>query len=118
MKEQGFPATLRVRKRRDFQRAYEEGYKVVKPEFALFARPNRLEHSRLGVTASRRIGKAVRRNRARRLVREAYRTHREQMPRGFDYVVVVRSSLLERRPQELGPLLVKAAAEAATGAAA
>jgi len=118
LKEQGFPATLRVRKRRDFQRAYDEGYKVVTPEFALFARPNRLEHSRLGVTASRRLGKAVVRNRAKRLVREAYRTHRERMPGGFDFVVIVRRALLERRPQELGPLLARAADEAATGAAA
>lgn len=118
MRDQGFPATLRVRKRRDFQRVYDEGYKVVTPEFALFAHSNHLEHSRLGVTASRRIGKAVRRNRARRLVREAFRIHRAQMPPGFDYVVVVRSPLLERSPQELGPLLVKAAGEAATGAAA
>lgn len=78
------------------------------PEFALFARANGLPHSRLGITTSRRLGKAHRRNRARRLVREAYRTHREQLPRGFDLVFVVRAPLFRRSAAELGPILVQA----------
>lgn len=82
------------------------------PEFALFARPNGLPHSRLGITTTRRLGKAVTRNRARRLVREAYRTHRRDIPTGLDLVFVVRSPLLERKPAELGPILVRAAQEA------
>ena len=82
------------------------------PEFALFARPNELAHSRLGITTTRRLGKAVIRNRARRLVREAYRTHREQIPLGLDLVFVVRPPLLERKPAELGPILVGAAHDA------
>lgn len=78
-------------------------------EFALFARPNGQPHSRLGITTTRRLGKAVIRNRARRIVREAYRTHRDQMPKGLDLVIVVRPPLLGCKPQELGPILVKAA---------
>ncbi len=112
MKPQGLPPDQRVRKRRDFEKAYEEGKKIVTHEFALFARPNGKPHSRLGITTTRRLGKAVTRNRARRLVREAYRTHREEMPTGFDFVFVVRPRLLERKSRELGPLLVKAAAKA------
>lgn len=112
LKPQGLPPEHRVRKRRDFERAYEEGKKVVTPEFALFARPNGLPHSRLGITTTRRLGKAVTRNRARRLVREAYRTHRQDIPMGFDLVFVVRSPLLERKPAALGPILVRAAHEA------
>ncbi len=112
MKPEGLPPEHRVRKRRDFERAYEEGKKVVTPEFALFARRNGLSHSRLGITTTRRLGKAVTRNRARRLVREAYRTHRRDIPTGLDLVFVVRSPLLERKPAELGPILVRAAQEA------
>lgn len=108
LKPQGLPPEHRVRKRRDFERAYAEGDKVVMPEFALFARVNGMDHSRLGITTTRRLGNAVIRNRARRLVREAYRTHREQLPVGLDLVFVVRAPLLERAPAELGPILVRA----------
>jgi ribonuclease P protein component len=112
-KPQGLPREHRVRGRRDFEKAYEEGKKVVTPEFALFARPNGEPYSRLGVTTTRRLGKAVVRNRARRLVREAFRTHREQIPTGLDLVVVVRPPLLQRAAVELGPILARAAATAA-----
>ena len=78
-------------------------------EFALFGRPNGLRHSRLGVTTTRKLGKAVTRNRARRLVREAYRTHRPELPKGLDLVFVVRAPLLLRKPAELGPIMVNAA---------
>jgi len=108
LKPQGLPPDHRVRKRRDFERAYEEGKKVVMPEFALFARVNGLPHSRLGITTSRKLGNAIRRNRARRLVREAYRTHRELLPKGFDLVFVVRAPLLRRSAADLGPLMVAA----------
>jgi ribonuclease P protein component len=113
LKPQGLPPEHRVRKRRDFERAYEEGKKVVMPEFALFGRRNGLAHSRLGITTTRKLGGAVKRNRARRLVREAYRTHREQMPTGFDLVFVVRAPLLERKSTELGEVLVQAAQQLA-----
>ena len=112
MRTRGFPPAYRVRKRRDFERAYEEGCKVVRPEFALFARPNGMTQSRLGITTTRRLGNAVIRNRARRLVREAYRTQRDGMPQGLDLVVVVRKPLLRRGAAELGTLLQDAAAEA------
>ena len=109
MKPQGLPADHRVRKRRDFERAYEEGKKVVTSEFALFMLPNGSSTSRLGITTTRRLGKAVTRNRARRLVREAYRTHRQEVPGGYDLVVVVRSPLLKRNARELGAILIDAA---------
>ena len=86
------------------------------PEFAIFARPNGMTQSRLGVTATRRLGKAVVRNRARRLVREAYRTHRDEFPAGFDLVVVAHAPLLDKSAEEMAPLLVRAAGEAASQA--
>ena len=108
LKPQGLPPEHRVRKRRDFEKAYAEGDKVVMPEFALFARVNGMDHSRLGITTTRKLGNAVTRNRARRLVREAYRTHRQQLPVGLDLVFVVRAPLLQRVPGELGRILVRA----------
>ncbi len=79
------------------------------PEFALFMLPNGTPTSRLGITTTRRLGKAVTRNRARRLVREAYRTRQQDVPGGYDLVVVVRAPLLKRNPRELGTILIDAA---------
>ena len=110
MKPQGLPPRFRVRKRGDFERAYAEGKKVVTPEFALFGRTNGLDHSRLGVTTTKKLGNAVVRNRARRLVREAYRTRRQDLPDGWDLVVVVRAPLLRRNATRIGDVLVDAAA--------
>jgi len=48
---------------------------------------------RLGITASRKVGNAVQRNRAKRLLREAFRCVRSQLPRGLDLVVIVRQGI-------------------------
>lgn len=82
---------------------------MVMPEFALFGRPNGLPHSRLGITTTRKLGGAVKRNRARRLVREAFRTRRDELPTGYDLVFVVRAPLLRRSSAELAPIMIRAA---------
>ena len=57
----------------------------------LYARKNRTEQNRVGVTVSKKLGKAVVRNRIRRRLREVYRLHEEQFAPGWDIVVVARS---------------------------
>ena len=57
----------------------------------LYARPNRLGINRVGVTVSKKLGKAHIRNRVRRRLREAYRLNEEQFSTGWDIVVVARS---------------------------
>ena len=52
---------------------------------------------RLGITASRKIGNAVQRSRARRLIREAFRAVFAQLPAGIDVVVIVRRPLGQRK---------------------
>jgi len=54
-------------------------------------KPNKEEHSRLGITVSRRYGGAVERNRFKRLVREAFRLSRLEIPQGIDINVKPRS---------------------------
>jgi len=55
-----------------------------------FARPNNLPHPRLGISISRSVGTAPRRNRIKRLLREAFRLHQHDWPKGYDLVLVVR----------------------------
>ena len=57
----------------------------------LYARKNRTEQNRVGVTVSKKLGKAVVRNRVRRRLREVYRLHEEQFAPGWDIVIVARS---------------------------
>ena len=57
----------------------------------LYARKNRSAQNRVGVTVSKKLGKAVVRNRVRRRLREVYRLHEEQFAPGWDIVVVARS---------------------------
>lgn len=66
-------------------------HRVVTEHFIVYARPNGNRPTRLGITASRKVGKAHVRNRAKRLVREAYRRNRERLPEGLDLVAVVRA---------------------------
>lgn len=57
----------------------------------LYCRPNRLETNRVGITASKKLGHAVVRNRVRRRLREIYRLNEELFAPGWDIVVVARS---------------------------
>ncbi len=57
----------------------------------LYARPNRLGINRIGITAGKKLGKAVVRNRVRRRLREVYRRNEDRFQSGWDIVVVARS---------------------------
>lgn len=81
----------RLRKRPEFRRLTEVGRRIPTAHFVLVvARRVDGGPSRLGITASRRVGCAVRRNRLKRLVREAFRALPEIVPEGHDLVVICK----------------------------
>ena len=83
--------TTRVRKRAEFDRIQKGGARVSTRTFVLIVAGRRdRQPARLGITASRKIGGAVTRNRAKRLVREAFRVTKDLFPAGIDLVVIVR----------------------------
>ena len=61
----------------------------------LYARKNRTEGNRVGITVSKKLGKAHVRNRVRRRLREVYRLNEEKFLPGWDIVVVARSKAVE-----------------------
>jgi len=80
----------RIKRRQDFSRVFRAGAAASDALITLHAAANDLDRCRLGVGVSTRHGGAVRRNRIRRLCREAFRTCRADLPAGCDYVIVPR----------------------------
>ena len=81
-----------LRSPKDFRRVYERRCSASDRWLLVFAAANDLDHLRLGLSVSRKIGKAVLRNRFRRLYREAFRLGRVDMPVGLDLILIPRSS--------------------------
>lgn len=93
MPDERFRKSERLRRRRDFLKVYAEGARYSSRLFTIFARANDQPVSRLGITVSRKIGKAVRRNRAKRLIREVFRKNKVRLPRPLDLVVNVKEAI-------------------------
>jgi ribonuclease P protein component len=92
MADARLPRQARLRDKVDFQRVFARSEKSVDHCFTVLYRCNRQPLARLGLAVSRRTSKrAVVRNRIKRLIRESFRQHRQQL-RGFDVVIISRST--------------------------
>ena len=85
-----FRPAHRLRLPREFAAVYDAKVRESRGPLTVYALPNELGHPRLGMSVSRKVGNAVRRNRIRRLIRESFRLLRHDLPKGYDLVVVVR----------------------------
>ena len=108
---EALPKPKRLAKRREFLRVYETGRKLFSRYAVLFLAANDLPHSRIGITATKKIGKANVRNRLKRWTREIYR--RQRAPLGLDdqrldIVVNVKPSAAEASFQNFRDELVRA----------
>jgi len=92
--DQGFPKAVRLLKRGEFRTVYDSGTPYRNAGFHLFVlERDTCGPTRIGLTASRRTGGAVARNRMRRRAREAFRRWKSEMPPGRDIVVNFHASL-------------------------
>ncbi len=85
-----FPKKSRLSGRPAFAGVYAAGVKFVRGPLVLFSSPNGSACIKSGLSVSRRVGNAVRRNRIKRLLRESFRLLQHDLPTGYDIVIVVR----------------------------
>ena len=100
-----------LRRPADFQAAYDRRRSAADGTLVVYARENGLPHSRVGLSVSKKFGGAVVRNRIRRLLREAYRLERDELPTGFDLVLIPRPQeayALDAFRRSLGKLVAQA----------
>jgi ribonuclease P protein component len=82
--------TVPIKKNYEFMRVYKKGKFFVGKNLILYTLVNRKRTNRLGITASKKIGGSVKRNRVRRLIKENYRMYEEFVKDGIDFVFVAR----------------------------
>jgi ribonuclease P protein component len=92
---------MRLRSGAEFRRVLEKGVRLPGRLFVLVGAENTLGYDRLGLTVSRRVGAAVRRNRARRLLRESFRRRGPARRPGLDVVVLASRELTDCRQGEV-----------------
>ena len=85
-----FPPGARVRKTKEYENVYKTGRKISKPNLVILYCPNQTSQSRLGIIASRKVGKVNRRNLIKRRLREIYRLNRGELLKGYDLVFIAR----------------------------
>lgn len=86
----GFDKSGRIRKRVEFIQLSKTGKKLYLKNFIFIYNAGSTSVSRLGITASRKVGNAVKRNRIKRLLREFFRNNRDSFPLA-DYNIIARS---------------------------
>ncbi|KAB2856095.1 ribonuclease P protein component [bacterium] len=87
-----FPKSSRLLNRGDFRRVGRRGRRIVAGPLVFQVDRGKPGTVRLGITAARQSGDSVRRNRAKRLVRECFRRRRSEIAPGYDVVIVIRDA--------------------------
>lgn len=99
--------TVPLKLNRDYLRLYKRGKSFVNPSLVLYYTKNKLKMNRIGITTSKKIGKAVERNRARRIIREAYRQIEPETLTGYDFVFVARGRTVKLKSTDIKNVLMK-----------
>ncbi len=104
MKRLSFPKKKRLVSNSQFKAVMDNGRRFSNGVLTLFMARNDCDYSRLGVSVGKSRGNAVVRNRLKRLMREAFRQNQNQIPAGYDYVLMIshrwpKKSNVEKSPK-------------------
>lgn len=87
--------TLKLNK--DFRRLYYRGKSAVARTVVVYVQKNRAAINRVGLTCGKTVGKAVARNRAKRLMRESFRALSPEIKKGYDVVIIARTAICGKK---------------------
>lgn len=100
-----------IKSNRDFSFLFKKGESVVTYGFVCYVRPRRGGSNRLGIVTGKKVGNAVKRNRARRIIREAFRlldpVLKEKTQKRYDFIFVARSKTPSLKMQQVLSLMKK-----------
>lgn len=100
-----------MKSNRDFTYLFKKGESIVNYGFVCYMKPRRAGKNRLGIVTGKKVGNAVKRNRARRVIREAFRlldpVLKEKTDRRFDFVFVARAKTPSLKTQQVLNLMRK-----------
>lgn len=100
-----------IKSNRDFSYLFKKGESIVNYAFVCYFKPRRAGKNRLGLVTGKKVGNAVKRNRSRRIIREAFRLFepilKEKTDKRFDFVFVARAKTPTLKTQQILSLLKK-----------
>lgn len=100
-----------IKSNRDFSFLFKRGQCIVTYGFICYFRPRRAGSNRLGIVTGKKVGNAVKRNRSRRIIREAFRLFdpmlKEKTQKRYDFIFVARGKTPSLKMQQLLSLMKK-----------
>lgn len=111
MKKRTLKKSERIRKRKSYLQIYSQGKRSFSKHFTIIVSESGLDASRLGITATKKFGNAVKRNRIKRLIREFFRLNKDRLKASQDIVIIAKGNTSSMKYadvcRELGVLLKK-----------
>ena len=90
-----------LRSDKDFSTIFNKGKSNVSKNVVIFYKKNNLEYNRTAFIASKKVGNSVKRNRARRLMKEVYREYKDNIVAGYDIIFIARNNILTAKYKDL-----------------
>lgn len=94
MQRYKFNRQSKLKKNKQFQAVYKTGKSYANKHLVIYILPNKNSECRVGFAAGKRLGSAPKRNRAKRLLREAFRLNQHRFKSGFDLIFIARAPLI------------------------
>lgn len=90
-----------LRKKKDFSSIYNKGKSFGGKYVVVFYRKNNLDYNRTAFLASKKVGKSVKRNKARRRMKESFREIEKKMKIGYDIIIIARNTINDAKYKDI-----------------